>query len=93
MTTDPPPTPALADAARRSSASFEMVLGPVLMALLGLLVDNWLGTRPVFILVFTLWGLVGAAASVYYRYRRQIAAVSAATAPRGGGPATERPRR
>ena len=77
MTSDKPSTPALADAAHKSTGSFELVLGPVLMALLGLVVDRWLGTAPLFILLFTLWGVIGAAVSLYYRYRTQVSAVGA----------------
>ena len=86
MTTDPSQTPALTGAAQRSSGSFELVLGPVLMALLGLLVDGWLGTRPLFTLLFTVWGVVGAAVAIYFRYRHQVAMVAG-----GGDPATEPP--
>ena len=63
----------MTSAAHRSTASFELVLGPVLMAILGLLLDRWLGTTPLFILLFTLWGAAGAAIGIYYRYRQQIA--------------------
>ncbi len=76
MTTDTPSTPVLTDAAQRSSGSFELVLGPVLMALVGLMIDSWLGTRPVFTLVLTVWGMVGAAVAIYYRYRQQIASTA-----------------
>ena len=74
MSTQNPPTPLLSSAAQRSAGSFELVLGPVLMALVGLAIDSWLGTRPVFILVLTLWGTAGAIASIMFRYRRQAAA-------------------
>ena len=76
---DNPSTPALTDAARQSSGSFELVLGPVLMAVVGIFVDKWLGTTPLFILLFTLWGAVGAAVAIYFRYRHQIAATAAVT--------------
>ncbi len=45
-----------------------MVLG-----FLGYLLDGRLGTRPIFMIVFTILGAIGAGASVYYRYRHQIA--------------------
>jgi F0F1-type ATP synthase assembly protein I len=77
MSHDRPPTAALTDAAHRSSASFELVLGPVLMALIGLLVDSWAGTRPWFTVVFAVWGMAGAGVLVYYRYRQQMEAVRA----------------
>ncbi len=73
MPEDSASQPVLTNAANRSSGSFELVLGPVVMALIGLAIDKALGTTPLFILLFTLWGAVGAAASIYYRYRRQMA--------------------
>ena len=72
MSTDRPPTAALADAAHRSSGSFELVLGPVVMALIGLFIDSKAGTRPLFTLVLTVWGMAGAFVLIYYRYRRQM---------------------
>lgn len=72
MSTDRPPTAALADAAHRSSGSFELVLGPVLMALIGLFIDSKADTRPLFTLVLTVWGMAGAFVLIYYRYRRQM---------------------
>lgn len=87
MTTETPPTPVLTDAAKRSTGSFELVLGPVLMALLGLAVDGWLGTRPLFTLLFTVWGAIGAAVSIYYRYRHQVQA-TAQLRPSAADPST-----
>lgn len=84
MMTENPPPPVLTDAANRSSGSFELVLGPVLMALLGLAIDSWLGTRPVFTVLFTVWGAIGATVAIYYRYRHQAQATAqlrAVTAP------------
>ncbi|MCB0951222.1 MAG: AtpZ/AtpI family protein [Microthrixaceae bacterium] len=83
MTTENSPT-TLTDAAHRSSGSFELVLGPVMMALLGLLLDGVFGTKPVLTIVFTVWGALGATVAIYYRYRHQVATVSTA---RDGGSA------
>jgi len=85
MTSENPSTPAFTDAARRSTGSFELVLGPVLMALLGLLLDRWLGTAPLFILLLTVWGAVGAFVSLYFRYREQIRSTAAQPHPQSGG--------
>jgi len=84
MTTDRSTPPALTDAANRSSGSFELVLGPVLMALIGLALDRWLGTAPLFVLLLTLWGAAGAGISIYFRYRRQIAETANGAASRAG---------
>jgi F0F1-type ATP synthase assembly protein I len=73
MPNDPASQPTLTSAANRSAGSFELVLGPVLMALIGLAIDKALGTTPLFILLFTFWGAAGAAVGIYYRYRRQMA--------------------
>ncbi len=72
MTTDSSSSPPLTSAATRSSGAYELVLGPVLMALVGLVLDNIFNTTPLFILLFTAWGAAGAAISIYYRYRRHM---------------------
>ena len=56
----------------------ELVLSAVLFGLVGLWIDNKAGTTPLFVLVFTLLGFAGAAISVYYRYRHDIAQLEAA---------------
>ena len=40
---------------------------------LGYLVDHWLGTRPVFMIVLFLVGVVGQFASMWYRYQASMA--------------------
>lgn len=74
----------LTQSVHRSSGSFELVFGAVLFSLLGLLVDRATGTTPVFMLVFALAGFVGAAISIYYRYKAQIAAATEALPSRRG---------
>lgn len=58
----------------RSSGSFELVIGAVLFSLIGLLVDRSAGTTPLFMLLFAFAGFIGAAVSIYYRYKAAIAA-------------------
>jgi F0F1-type ATP synthase assembly protein I len=82
MTTDNSASPALTDAAHRSAGSFELVLGPVIMALLGLLLDGVFGTRPLLTVLFTIWGALGAGVSIYFRYRHQFANATAESAAR-----------
>lgn len=84
MTSENPSTKPFTDAAHRSTGSFELVLGPVLMALLGLVMDRWLGTAPLFILLFTVWGIVGASVSLYFRYRDQVRTTAPVTRTDGG---------
>lgn len=57
---------------QQSSGSYELVLSAVVLGLLGLLLDRWLGTTPMFTIVLTILGFVGAGVSIYYRYRHQI---------------------
>ena len=46
----------------------EMVGTPMLFGLLGLLLDRWLDTSPVFTLALFLFGVVGMAVKTYYAY-------------------------
>lgn len=62
----------MADGMRRSSGSFELVLGGVAFALLGLLLDGAVNTRPVFVLTFAIAGFVGAGFRIYYGYKLQM---------------------
>lgn len=83
---------AFASAAHRSAGSFELVLGPVIMALLGLLLDGVFGTRPLLTVLFTIWGALGAGVSIYFRYRHQYAAATAEARPAGDATTGEAPR-
>lgn len=57
----------------RSTGSYELVLGAVLFALFGLLVDRAIGTTPWLTVAFAVFGFVGAAVSIYYRYQQTMA--------------------
>lgn len=50
-----------------------LVVGPVLFGLLGAFVDSKLGTAPLFLLVFGLFGVLAASLTAYYEYRDRIA--------------------
>lgn len=69
--------PTLTEQLHSSNGSVELVLSAVLFGLVGLWVDSKIGTTPIFFLVFTLLGFVGAGISVYYRYRSDIARLEA----------------
>lgn len=69
----------LTEQMHNSSGSFELVLSAVILGLGGYVVDGWVGTRPLFMVLFTILGFVGAAASVYYRYKYEIAALNEET--------------
>lgn len=53
----------------RSSGSFELVGGALLLGAAGWFLDGFLGTRPLFTVGLAILGLVGATLSVYFRYR------------------------
>lgn len=73
-TSDPSAAPQRTDLRlAETSGSYELVLSAVIFGLVGLLIDRRIGTTPLFLLVFTIAGLVGAAASLYYRYKYRIA--------------------
>ena len=54
------------------SRAFEIALIPLLFALPGWGLDRWLGTSPVFALVFGLFGLAGVAARSYFEYSARM---------------------
>jgi F0F1-type ATP synthase assembly protein I len=49
-----------------------LVVGPVLFGLLGALVDSWLDTAPLFLIVFGLFGVLAAVVTAYYEYQGRI---------------------
>lgn len=55
-----------------STGAYELVLSACLIGLLGHGLDRWLGTGPVLVIVFSIAGFVGAAVSLYARYRTEI---------------------
>ena len=63
----------LTQSVHSSTGSFELVLGAVLFALIGLAIDRWLALTPVFTIAFAAFGFIGAAVSIYYRYRYAMA--------------------
>lgn len=59
----------LTQSVHHSSGSFELVLGAVLFALAGLVVDRWLGTTPWLTVILAIAGFAGATISIAARYR------------------------
>ena len=49
------------------SQALSLVVGPVLFGLLGAFIDSKLGTAPLFLLVFGLFGVLAACVTVFYR--------------------------
>ncbi len=50
----------------------EFVVAPVLLGFLGWLLDNRLGTAPLFMVAFGIIGFVGAGLANYYRYMAKV---------------------
>lgn len=65
------------DALWRGHGGWEIALTPVLFGGFGWLLDGWLNTRPVFVVVLAIVGLAGSVANQYYqyRYRMEVASV------------------
>jgi len=57
---------------RRSTGSYELVLSPVLLALMGFGIDRLLGIGPVFVTIFAIVGLAGASIKIYYGYKSEM---------------------
>jgi F0F1-type ATP synthase assembly protein I len=55
------------------SQAFEFAAGPVVMGLIGWLVDLVAGTGPLFLVAFAVFGVIGSFVSFYYRYQAQTA--------------------
>ena len=90
-TSDPSTAPRAADLhLAETSGSYELVLSAVIFGVVGYFVDQRFGTTPAFLLVFSFAGLIGASASLYYRYKYRIEQLRAETeslraaADRGG---------
>jgi F0F1-type ATP synthase assembly protein I len=49
-----------------------LVVGPVMFGLLGALVDRWLDTAPLFLIVLGLFGVLAAVVTAYYEYQGRI---------------------
>jgi F0F1-type ATP synthase assembly protein I len=56
----------------KSTGSYELVLSPLLLALIGYGLDRWLGTLPLLTIVFAVLGLVGACIKIYFGYMAEM---------------------
>jgi F0F1-type ATP synthase assembly protein I len=50
----------------------ELVVTPMLFGLLGVLLDRWLGTSPMFVFVLAGFALAGMAVRMYYAYVEEM---------------------
>jgi F0F1-type ATP synthase assembly protein I len=63
----------------QSHGSFELAMAPVLMALIGLGLDRWLGTAPLLTIILPIMGVVGSTIKVLYTYRAKMAVLDSAS--------------
>lgn len=56
----------------RSTGSYELVVSPLLLALIGLWIDRTVDTTPLFTVAFAVVGLVGACIKIYYGYMAEM---------------------
>jgi hypothetical protein len=59
------------------SRAFEIALVPLVLGLLGFGVDRLLGTKVVFTILLSLFGLAGTFVKLYYGYRHDMEAIEA----------------
>ena len=64
---------ALSDAMWRGNGGWEIAVTPVLLGVLGWMLDGSFGTRPLFTILGAIVGLLGAIANQYYRYVERMA--------------------
>lgn len=71
--------------------SVEIVATPLVMGLIGVVVDGWLGTRPVFTIALATFGVCGIFAKLWLGYDRDMKAEEARL-PRAQAPGAQVPR-
>lgn len=62
----------ISEQVHRSTGSFELVLSPLLLALIGFGLDRWIGITPVLTVTFAVVGLTGACVKMYFGYRYEM---------------------
>ena len=65
-------TPQLISDVRRSSGGFELVLSPMLLALIGFGLDRLIGITPVLTVLFAIIGVAGAVTMIVIGYDREM---------------------
>lgn len=59
------------------SRAFELAATPALFSGVGYLIDRWLGTTPVFMIVFLVWAVVASIVLWWYRYDARMKKIEA----------------
>ena len=62
----------LTQSMHKSTGSYELVLSPLILALIGLGLDHLFGTTPLLVVVFAVVGLVGACIKLYCGYNAEM---------------------
>lgn len=57
------------ESAIRSTGGYELVFSAILLGLLGYGLDRWFETGPFFVIALSVFGFLGAAISLYYRFK------------------------
>ena len=65
-------TPQMISDVRRSSGGFELVLSPLLLALIGFGLDRAIGITPVLTVLFAVIGVAGAVTIIVIGYDREM---------------------
>lgn len=56
----------------KSTGSYELVLTPLFFGLLGYLLDRWVGTVPLFTVLFALSAIVAVSIKIYCVYKYEM---------------------
>ena len=71
--------------------AIELVVTPVVFALIGLAIDSLAGTRPLFTISLAVFAIVGQSAVMWYRYDARMRQHERELLERRRGPAADRP--
>ncbi len=63
----------LTQSMHKSTGGYELVLSPLLLALIGLGLDHLFGTTPILVVIFAVVGFAGACIKLYYGYNAEMA--------------------
>ncbi|MEZ5143958.1 MAG: AtpZ/AtpI family protein [Acidimicrobiales bacterium] len=70
---DPSQRREISQSMHRSLGSYELVLSPLLLALIGLWLDRTFDTTPLLVIVFAVVGFAGACIKIYFQYDAEMA--------------------
>lgn len=56
----------------RTTGGYELAFAPLLLALIGFVLDRFIGTVPLFTIIFAVAGVAGAVVKIYFQYRTEM---------------------